>query len=251
MSTSPSGRRSAARAARESAAAARAAEQARRQRERRVRLTAIIVVAVLVVVGGVVAWATSQPDAQAATPAGVNAPGGPIVLGATGADAAQVPVVDVWEDFQCPYCQQFEQANGQLLVDYAQREQLTVRYHLASFLGPESQRAANAAGCAADEGQFPAYHAALYENQPPEGTGGYTVDQLLEIGQSVGLTSEEFAQCVQEDRYGEWVRAMQHEFDAAGLRGTPSILLDGTLLGPEEITAEAFPARLEQAINGG
>jgi protein-disulfide isomerase len=249
MSPAASGRPSPSRAARESAAAARAAEQSRRARERRVRLTAIIVVVALVVVGGVVAWWNSRPDAQASTPAGVSQPGGPIVLGA--APGSGTPVVDVWEDFQCPYCKQFEQAGGKLLTSYAQQKKITVRYHLASFLGPESQRAANAAACASDAGRFPAYHAVLYANQPREGTGGYTVDQLRQLGRSVGLTSQTFTQCVEGNTYGEWVRAVQHSFDTSGLHGTPSVLLNGTLLSAEQMTPDGFAAVMAQAVAGG
>jgi protein-disulfide isomerase len=252
MSPASSGRPSPARAARESAAAARAAERARRARERRVRRTAIIVVIALVVIGGGVAWWSSRPDTQAALPAGVSEPGGPIVLGAkTGSGGSKVPVVDVWEDFQCPYCKQFEQASGQLLTSYARQGKITVRYHLASFLGPESARAANAAACASDAGRFPAYHAALYEHQPAEGAGGYTVDELRAIGRSVGLTSPEFTQCVAAGTYGEWVRAVQHSFDTSGLHGTPSVLVDGTLLTPEQMTPNGFAAHLAQAVAGG
>lgn len=260
MSPTPSGQPSAPRAAREAAAQARAEERARRQRERRVRITAIVVVAVLVVAGIVVSVLRSRPDASAATPIGVSKPGGPIVLGpgvsgggaasnATGSPGA-VPVLDIWEDFQCPYCQEFEQANRTVIGSYLSRDQLTVRYHLVSFLGPESVRAANAAGCAAGAKRFPAYHAALYENQPPEGTGGYTIDELLRIGRTVGLTSADFTTCVRDQRYDGWVQAVQHAFDTAGMRGTPSVFLDGQLLNADQIRPDAFAALLRTAVAG-
>jgi protein-disulfide isomerase len=244
----PGPARSAREAAREQAARARAEEEARRRRERTVRITAIAVVVLLVVGGTVFAVLRSRVDQGAPLPAGVSAQGGPIVVGGSGSgSAAKVPVLDIFEDFQCPYCQQFEAANGALVTQYAQQGKIQARYHVVSFLGPESVRAANAAGCAADGGKFPAFHATLYANQPKEGTGGYTNDQLIAFGAKVGLTSQDFQQCVRDSTYAAWVKAVQHDFDTRGLRGTPTVILDGKTIDPTQYEPATFKALLDAA----
>jgi protein-disulfide isomerase len=55
-----------------------------------------------------------------------------------------VPVVDIYEDFQCPICQQFEGINGQYINSLITDKKATVKFHSLSFIGPESVRAANA-----------------------------------------------------------------------------------------------------------
>jgi protein-disulfide isomerase len=61
-----------------------------------------------------------------------------------------VPVVDIWEDFQCPSCKVFESTNGSALKALAVEKKAKVVFHPLSFLGPESVFAANGAACAAE-----------------------------------------------------------------------------------------------------
>lgn len=49
--------------------------------------------------------------------------------------------IDIWEDFQCPYCKFFEDAMGDYLETLIREKQAEVTYHMASFLGQESVRA--------------------------------------------------------------------------------------------------------------
>ncbi|HSF26400.1 MAG TPA: thioredoxin domain-containing protein, partial [Actinomycetes bacterium] len=185
----------------------------------------------------------SQVDADAPVPATATTQGGPLTVGTSG------PVVDIFEDFQCPFCQQFEATNGALLTDYAEAGKIQVNYHLASFIGQESVRAANAAACAADADAFPAFHATLYANQPPERTGGFTTDELIAHGKQVGIDSSAFKQCVRDSTYAEWVKASQHDFDTRGLRGTPTVMIDGKVVDPTQYDAKTFKGLLDAAAS--
>jgi hypothetical protein len=59
------------------------------------------------------------------------------------------------------------------------------------FLGPESVRADNALALAAEADRFDELRRALFAAQPPEGTGGFTTEDLLRLGAGVGLSSSE------------------------------------------------------------
>ena len=95
-------------------------------------------------------------------------------------------VIDVWEDPQCPICKNFEDANGDYIESLVRDKKATVRFHVLSFLGDESVRAANASFCAADEGQYLDFHHALYAVQSPlENSGFWSNEKLISIGAKI------------------------------------------------------------------
>ncbi|MEO0011134.1 MAG: hypothetical protein RIQ39_723, partial [Actinomycetota bacterium] len=49
-----------------------------------------------------------------------------------------LPVVDIYEDFQCPICQQFEGLNGEYINSLITEKKAAVRFNILSFLGTES-----------------------------------------------------------------------------------------------------------------
>ena len=60
------------------------------------------------------------------------------------------PTVDLYEDFQCPICKQFEEKSGDLVKRLAGEGKIKVNFHLLGFVNPEgSVRAAAAGRCRA------------------------------------------------------------------------------------------------------
>ena len=90
---------------------------------------------------------------------------------------ANVPTLDMYEDFQCPICARFEEIFGLQIVEMVKANQVKLIAHPLSFLddnlrNDSSNRAANAAACASDAGEFLQYHTATFQGQPTrEGTG--------------------------------------------------------------------------------
>ena len=60
-----------------------------------------------------------------------------------------------------------------------------------------------------------------------EQTGGFTTDELVELGRKAGLTGPDYVSGVQEDRYADWVVERDGAFQAEDPQGTPAALLDG------------------------
>jgi protein-disulfide isomerase len=138
--------------------------------------------------------------------------------------------VDVWEDPQCPVCKYFEDANGEYIDSLIREKKATVRFHVLSFLGDESVRAANASFCAADEGQYIDFHKALYRVQSLlENSGFWSNDTLVAIGAKVGITSEKFAKCVNDGQKVDLVKANYESMPKYGVQGTPTVFIDGKL----------------------
>ena len=87
-----------------------------------------------------------------------------------GKAGAGAPTVDLYEDFQCPICGQFE-ALGAPIRALARPAKIKLVTHTMTFLDDNLQqrllaRAASAAACAADAGKFGPYHDAVYAGQP-------------------------------------------------------------------------------------
>ena len=108
----------------------------------------------------------------------------------------------LFEDPQCPYCRQFEEVNGPLITAAVDAGALAVEYRMRCFLGPESVRADNALALGAEAGRFDELRHALFAAQPPEGTGGFTTEDLLRLGARVGLTGSDFVSGVRRPAYG-------------------------------------------------
>jgi predicted DsbA family dithiol-disulfide isomerase len=133
----------------------------------------------------------------------------------------------LFEDPQCPYCRQFEELNGPLVTAALDAGALSVEYRMRCFLGPESVRANNALALAAEAGSFDELRQALFAAQPPEGTGGFTTEDLLRLGARVGLTGSNFVLGVETARYEKWVLSREAAYQAQDPQGTPAAWLDG------------------------
>jgi thioredoxin family protein len=157
-------------------------------------------------------------------PSGHTAEGG-VLVGSEGARRRLV----VFEDPQCPYCREFEDVSGDLLRREVAAGAVAVEYRIRSFLGDESVRAANAlaAAAAAEAGRFDELRRQIFVNQPPEHSGGFTTEDLLELGRRAGVTGTEFVTAVRQGRYEGWVREIDAVFDGEDPDGTPSAVLDG------------------------
>ena len=159
-------------------------------------------------------------------------------------------VIDIWEDPQCPICKNFEDANGDYIESLVREKKATVRFHVLSFLGDESVRAANASFCAADEGQYIDFHHALYAVQSPlENSGFWSNQKLIDIATKIGIKSTKFADCVNKGSKIELVKANYDSMGKYGVQGTPTVFINGKLWerkSPDFNLAE-FKAAVEAA----
>lgn len=143
-------------------------------------------------------------------------------------DNGAVTTIDVWEDPQCPVCKLFEDANGDYIESLIREKKATVRYHVLSFLGDESVRAANASFCAADEGQYLDFHKALYAVQSPlENSGFWSNETLVNMGKKIGITSTTFENCVNKGSKVDLVQANYDSMSKFGVQGTPTVFING------------------------
>jgi protein-disulfide isomerase len=141
--------------------------------------------------------------------------------------------INVFEDFQCPSCKFFEDPIGPYLTSLITEKKAEVVYHPLSFLGngqkeDESIAASNAAYCAVDEGKFLDFHKALYDVQSTVQNSGFLNDKnLIAIGKKVGISSQEFSDCITNKSKLVNVAASTDSMTRYGVRGTPTTLING------------------------
>jgi protein-disulfide isomerase len=221
--------------ARDRANAKRIVEQQKAaERRRKVTMwTSIAVVVVLLAAGGI-GWGVfaGQQKTDSGT---VATPSVAVDDGTAFAVGSGPVVVDIYEDFMCPICHEFENQTGPTIKQLVTAKKTTVRYHPVAILDRSSNgtqystRAAGAAAAAAEGGKFTEYHDVLFANQPEENSDGLTNAKLIELGKSVGL-GDAFATAVTDKTYDAWAGKVTDTFSARGYNGTPTILVAGKVL---------------------
>jgi protein-disulfide isomerase len=151
-------------------------------------------------------------------------------------------VVDVYEDFMCPYCGQFEKLSKGLVQQYAGRG-VQFRYHVIAFLDRASTtqystRAANALGVVLDTagpGAAKKFHDELYAQQPAEGSAGLSDAKLVQLAVQAGAKQSAVQQGIDDREFAHWVLNATDAASKAGVNGTPTLLVDGARVGGADI----------------
>jgi protein-disulfide isomerase len=147
---------------------------------------------------------------------------------AMGSPEAPVMIVE-FSDYQCQYCRQFFlETEPALIENYVTNGKVYYVYRsLGDWLGPDSQRAAEAAYCAGDQEKYWEYHDALFSNL---GLVSFSTENLRKLGLELGLDVGEFTTCLESNRYQSRVLMDLQDGLKAGVRGTPSFLINGKLV---------------------
>jgi protein-disulfide isomerase len=217
-------------------------------RRRQLIVGGVMLLVILVVVGVFVVVQNSRRDtetAAAATPANLGA-NSSIVVG-----QADAPVTLVaYEDFQCPACNQFEQANAAQIEAWVKAGTVKVDYRPVAILDRASTtdystRSLNAAAAVVNSAPdtFAAFHKALFANQPAEGSAGLTDKQLIDLAVAAGAPKAAITAAVTDQTYKAWTVRVTEQASKDGLSGTPRVLVDGTEV------KEWTPANLKTAVD--
>jgi protein-disulfide isomerase len=247
-------------AARQRTARDRLAEERKRQAQAAARRRALLItfsgLAVLALVVGIAVFVTTRKEThtqQATTYTGRLAPvsrnaDGSITMAQAGVSA---PVLEIFEDFQCPICKEFENTSGGTIKRLAAEGKVKVVYRPFQLfqdepLSSNSRRAANAALCT-PAGKWVSYHDTLYKFQPPEGKKGFSEKDLVAWGGDLGVTGSTFTTCVNDtQKAGQLDQMTRYSTGTRKVTGTPTAYLAGR---PLDLQSQMLdPSALAQAI---
>ncbi|WP_157244750.1 DsbA family protein [Nonomuraea typhae] len=227
-----------------------AADRKREQRRRVITYTAAGVVAVAALGAGYL-WNVNRSTAEQAganlAPVAVAADAG-VTMGNAGVEK---PVIDIYEDFQCPACRELERVSGPTFKNLAAEGKAKVVYHPITIFDQEptkgnSLRAGAAARCVTDGKQWVGFHDLLFKNQPSETVEGFKIDQLLAWGKEAGVTAPGFEQCVTQQKYAATQQTYTEKVDKAqNIMGTPTVKLNGKELDNNLLFS---PSALREAV---
>ncbi|MFA6009231.1 MAG: thioredoxin domain-containing protein [Desulfobacteraceae bacterium] len=156
------------------------------------------------------------------------------------ADAA-VTVVE-YSDYLCPSCRKAHEITAKIKKQYEGR----IRWVFKDFPLDRHRNAkhmAEAGRCAGEQGKF-------WEFQDKLFTSAKNVDdQTLKVyGESLGLDSKLFNECLDSDRYLSLVEKDRRDGREAGVSSTPTFVINGRL-SPGFLSFEAFSDLIEQELN--
>jgi protein-disulfide isomerase len=138
--------------------------------------------------------------------------------------------VDIYSDFQCPYCKKLaEEVEPTIVEKYVSTGKVYMTYHPYRLIGPESDNAAAAAYCAGDQGKYWQYHDLLFANWTAENVGDFSSKKVKAYAASLGLDTAVFNQCYDSGKYTSQLAKDQAAGDAIPLQFTPSVFINGKL----------------------
>ncbi|MCC4908207.1 thioredoxin domain-containing protein [Microbacterium sp. cx-59] len=192
----------------------------------------VAAVVVVVAVGALVVFMNNVASGPGEVPeaSNVDQSSGAISFG-TGTDT-----VDTYIDFMCPYCNQFEQTEGDEIQKLVASGDVTLNVYPVSILDRLSQgteyssRAASAmySVAVADPANSYAFLQALYANQPAENSAGLTDEQIVQIARDAGVdVTPELEESITSHEYLQFAKSRELP---EGSTGTPTLVVNGTIV---------------------
>lgn len=139
----------------------------------------------------------------------------------------------------------------QILNTYVQAGQ--IRYEFKNFplnFHTEAQKAAEAAECAGEQGQYWEMHEALFEGQQ-RWSGQPDAEAIFkELATELELDQGQFDSCLDGGKYGDQILQDLQEGSAEGVSSTPTFLINGGLFSGAQ-PFEAFQQQIDYYLAGG
>ncbi|MEK7546558.1 MAG: thioredoxin domain-containing protein [Patescibacteria group bacterium] len=143
---------------------------------------------------------------------------------------AQVAIIE-YGDYQCPFCARFFDTTEQSIrQNYIESGKAKMVFRNFQFLGAESELAAQAAECAKDQGNFWAYHDAIYEAELKDGrenNGNLKKDLFIQIAKDLKLDVSSFTSCYDSGKYADLIKKDTSEGASLGINSTPTTFVNG------------------------
>ncbi|MGO4534374.1 DsbA family protein [Leifsonia sp. 2MCAF36] len=258
-------------------------EAARKAKRRKVVVQSSVIVGIVAVLAivGVVVFTSVGGSTSAANPKNM-ASGGLLLTSSTKATTTPaIPAggkptptkmelngttahIQIWLDYQCPFCDQFETTNNSQIKQWLDEGSATLEIHPVAILDSTqnkqySTRAAAAASCVANSqpNTLFAVNAALFAKQPDEQTGtGLTNAEITTIVKGAGADSKAVSDCIDKQTYAPFVTSMtqdatgnsQLKNPTSGGFGTPTVFVNGERYQGGFTDATQFAAFKDAAV---
>lgn len=177
----------------------------------------------------------------------------PMASGNTMGDPNAPVVIEEFSDFGCNHCANFAFGTAeQIAAEYISTGQVFFISRSTGNLlnNPNTQLAAEAAYCAADQDQYWEYHDLIYANQGLLFYGGVTFieNYLNAFADTLGLDMNDFKDCLNDGKHNERVLQDGNDARQVGINSTPSFLINGKLVRGN-LPFDEFQAYIDGALS--
>ncbi len=162
---------------------------------------------------------------------------------AKGPENAPVTIIQ-FSEFQCPFCSRVEPTVQKIMDEYPGKVRVVFKNKPLDFHA-DAPLAAEAALAAGEQGKFWEMHQILFANQK-----ALKRENLDEYAKQLGLNMTQFATALDTHKFKEAVSKDIQAAEAIGITGTPSFVINGSLLvgaQPYENFKTAIDEALEKA----
>jgi protein-disulfide isomerase len=135
---------------------------------------------------------------------------------------------------------------GRIRQEYVETGKVQFIYKHFAILGPESNRAAEASECAAEQDKFWPFHDLVFQDQQAN-RSSLSIDKLVSLADEVGVEATPFRECLASGRYSLQIARESQTVQALGLRGTPGFLVNGLFINgaqPFEVFKQVIDEQL-------
>ncbi len=234
-------------------------EAAKLQRKRRITQGIVVGVVALLAIG-IVASAVllgradrSERVPTAATSVTVGGTSVPFAVNGSAVEVGKADAkvtMDLWVDYSCPHCQEFEADSNDVITQKIASGALKVNYHNIQIVTAYGTQAGSAAACVATYApeSWWAFNAALYANHSAE-TDGWKGPQLADFATQQGVTNSDAQSCISDQRYTSWITDNTSAAGEAGVTGTPTLFFNGQQA--ETVSGAALGAKIDELASAG
>ena len=159
-----------------------------------------------------------------------------------GKDGAAVTIVE-FSDYQCPYCAKSEPLIASFVEAYPNDTRVVFKHFPLTNIHPHAMPAALAATAAQKQGKFWQMHEALFAEQR-----SLSPAQITESAKKLGLDMARFEADMKSPEVAAAVQADMKLAQQVGIRGTPTIFVNGKLLTTR--TVDGFKELAAPAVAG-
>lgn len=171
--------------------------------------------------------------------------------------AASAPILDIYFDYSCSHCAQFEGIHTQEINQLLSDKKITLALHPCKILKQDWTSAVmNAMGVVLDEApaQSLSFHGAAFEILSQvlqtKDQRNMTVDGLVAAATKVNVptaVSAKFKAAIDSDKYKNWVELGDEAFSDRKLQATPTVFFKGEKI---DLNTLQSPTSLTELVTG-
>ena len=165
-----------------------------------------------------------------------------------GSETAPVTIIKMG-DYQCEMCKRWnDNTRPKIIANFIDTGKANLVFIDLPILGPDSHIAAEATYCADDQGKYWDYHLTLYDYQDHMNSGWANAERLKAFAFGLGLSMNEFEECLDSDKYRQHVKLNLQKAKSGGANSTPTFIIVNAAGDQKQIRGAQPYSVFEQTI---